>query len=97
MDSAYLASTAEDSACRVWEIAKGESIAQLQREKVCPAFMDIEQLSSQSCNSKKNNLSLSLFLFLWQDERFGYCRFSRDGTQAFLFVSITKGKVCGQM
>lgn len=34
MDSAYLASTAEDSACRVWDITKGESIAQLQREKV---------------------------------------------------------------
>ncbi|KAG0578886.1 hypothetical protein M758_4G061700 [Ceratodon purpureus] len=59
MDSAYLASTAEDSACRVWEISKGESIAQLQREK---------------------------------DEKFGYCRFSRDGAQAFLFVSITKGE-----
>ncbi|XP_024392589.1 SEC12-like protein 1 isoform X3 [Physcomitrium patens] len=27
-----------------------------------------------------------------KDEKFGYCRFSRDGTQAFLFVSITRGK-----
>jgi prolactin regulatory element-binding protein len=59
MDSAYLASTAEDSACRVWDITKGESIAQLQREK---------------------------------DEKFGYCRFSRDGAQAFLFVSVTNGR-----
>jgi len=40
-DSAYVASMAEDSACRVWDIAKGESIAQLQREKVCLARMDI--------------------------------------------------------
>lgn len=27
-----------------------------------------------------------------KDGKFGYCRFSRDGKQAFLFVSITKGK-----
>jgi prolactin regulatory element-binding protein len=31
-------------------------------------------------------------VLLWQDGKFGYCRFSRDGKQAFLFVSITKGK-----
>jgi prolactin regulatory element-binding protein len=59
MDSAYIATTAEDSACRVWEVAKRESIAQLPRD---------------------------------QGEKFGYCRFSRNGTQAFLFVTYTKGK-----
>lgn len=62
LDAAYLASTAEDGACRVWDIVKGVSVTQLQRET---------------------------------DEKFGYCRFSRDGTQAFLFVSITKGSSSG--
>lgn len=32
------------------------------------------------------------YITLWQGEKFGYCRFSRDATQAFLFVTFTKGK-----
>ncbi|KAG0630257.1 hypothetical protein M758_1G165500 [Ceratodon purpureus] len=59
MDSGFVASTGEDSGCRVWGIEKRESLAHLQPEK---------------------------------DEKFGCCRFSRDAKQAFLFVSITKGK-----
>jgi prolactin regulatory element-binding protein len=59
-DSAYVATMAEDNASlRIWDIAKGESIAQLQKLK---------------------------------DEKFSCCRFSQDGSQAFLFVSITKGR-----
>lgn len=45
-----MVSTAEDGACRVWGIEKGESVAQLQREKVCQAFTNIEQLDFQSAN-----------------------------------------------
>lgn len=31
-------------------------------------------------------------LCVMQDEKFSCCRFSQDGSQAFLFVSITKGE-----
>ena len=36
--------------------------------------------------------SVPSYIILWQGEKFGYCRFSRNGTQAFLFVTYTKGK-----
>jgi hypothetical protein len=64
MDSAYVASTGDDNICRVWGIEKRESLAQLQREKVCQTFMDIEQLDFQHAY-----YTSLFFLYMLEDRR----------------------------
>ncbi|KAL3679783.1 hypothetical protein R1sor_022739 [Riccia sorocarpa] len=58
LDSAFLATTSENSPCRVWDISSGSGL-----------------LSTLPYEA---------------GEKFGFCRFSRDGMKPFLFVTITK-------
>ncbi|KAL2613248.1 hypothetical protein R1flu_024940 [Riccia fluitans] len=60
LDSAFLATTSENSPCRIWDISSGSGLL--------------------------NTLPYET------GEKFGFCRFSRDGMKPFLFVTMTKDK-----